>query len=106
MTHFTSMNLNFIPQSMAKNLKYNDSLKNLEAVSGSNIPKKYLQIFIYFYKSYANTLKENHIDVSICHDLFKLYLKLIEEQCKDPYVFELYHKAIRKPFDYYAFGVN
>lgn len=37
---------------------------------------------------------------------FDEYLKLVEEQSKNPFSFEPYHTCIRKPYDYYRFGIE
>lgn len=36
----------------------------------------------------------------------KQWLKLVEEQYIHPYQFEIYHSALRAPFDYYQFGLD
>ncbi len=37
---------------------------------------------------------------------FKKLLELVTEQLKKPYKFDIFHQSIRKPFDFYQFGLN
>lgn len=37
---------------------------------------------------------------------FKKLLELVLQQLKQPHQFEIFHQSIRKPFDYYQFGLN
>ena len=70
-------------------------------VENKNLPEKYFQIILNFYLSYKKALNE-HTAVEI----FSTLLILIEKQFTEPYPFEIYHKKVREPFDYYKFGLD
>src|SRR5438105_4478110 len=38
--------------------------------------------------------------------VLRLFKELVQEQFDHPYTFELYHKKIRHPIDYYKFGLS
>lgn len=65
---------------------------------------KLVQLLHNFHLSYVKALencrtKENE-------RLFDKFLDLVLKQLDHPYQFEPFHKSIRKPFDYYAFGLD
>lgn len=66
------------------------------------LPEKYYQIFLSFYKCYKESEKNNTEHVKI----FQEFLPLVEKQLHAPFQFQNYHEKIRKPFDYYTFGLN
>jgi len=66
------------------------------------IPNKYYQIILDFYNCYKGAKKGS----TEHENIFFTFLKLIEEQTKKPHVFHNYHEMIRKPFDYYQFGLD
>lgn len=70
------------------------------------IPLKYLEILKHFYADYAKAIGAYGISITDYRCLFESYAKLIKDQCKEPYPFEPYHISIRKPFDYYVFGLD
>lgn len=102
------MSFNFIRRSMEKNSIFHDEfLKQLDLYSEEGfIPLKYIEIFKHFYTSYAKAIGAYGVPISNYKALFETYLKLIKQQCLEPYLFEPYHIQIRKPFDYYAFGLE
>lgn len=73
-----------------------------EKVQKKDLPEKIGKTLLSFYESYCETVKEP----KQINEIFLTFIELVEEQCKKPYVFEPYHKQIRKPFDYYKFGLD
>jgi glycerol-3-phosphate O-acyltransferase len=49
---------------------------------------------------------KHSISTEESHRLFKLLLDLAMQQVKNPYQFEIFHRAIRSPFDYYQYGLD
>jgi glycerol-3-phosphate O-acyltransferase len=66
------------------------------------IPQKIGETLASFYASYKKTV-ENQEELD---NFFSTYIRLVKEQCQNPYPFQLYHQQIRSPFDYYAFGID
>lgn len=68
-----------------------------------SIPPKYAGILEKFYLGY-------HVAISSQGDshekLFLDLLDLIKQQCLEPFIFQPFHKHLRKPFDYYQFGID
>ncbi len=93
---------------MEKNSKSDDLfLQKLDQYSQEgSIPSKYAEILKLFYAGYAKAIGAHGIPISHYNDLFGTYAQLIKDQCVEPYPFEPYHRAVRKPFDYYAFGLE
>jgi len=93
---------------MEKSSKSKDIfLKQLELYTqNGSIPDKYAEILRQFYAGYAEAIGAHGIPISDYADLFDTYAKLIKDQCIEPYPFEPYHVGIRKPFDYYDFGLK
>ena len=71
-----------------------------------SISEKIKLILFRFFSSYAEALTACGIPASRYTPLFFTYLDLVKEQCLQPFDFSSYHEHIRKPFDYYAFGIN
>jgi glycerol-3-phosphate O-acyltransferase len=68
-----------------------------------SIPPKYGDILGKFYLGYQQAISSQ----SGSYDqLFLNLLDLIKQQCLEPFVFQPYHKCLRKPFDYYQFGIR
>jgi glycerol-3-phosphate O-acyltransferase len=82
-----------------------DAFVNLLAAcrERGSIPERHLDILKGFYTEY---LKASHLDSSQIGTLFATMLTLIEKQCLAPFTFEPFHRLIRKPFDYYQFGID
>ncbi len=68
------------------------------------IPRKYVEIFSTFYKSYQQAL--HNASSSLHTNNFSTFLQLVLQEVQAPYTFEPYHKKIRHPFDYYQFGID
>lgn len=69
------------------------------------IPKKYCQHLEEFYTSYLKALKLKQPTAEIL-ELFLFFLEETKKQCKNPFQFELYHKKVKRPFNYYDFGLK
>jgi glycerol-3-phosphate O-acyltransferase len=68
-----------------------------------SIPPKYGDILRKFYIGYQQAVSSQ----GDSHDkLFLDLLDLIKQQCLEPFVFQPFHKHLRKPFDYYQFGIE
>ena len=88
---------------MIKKLKYKEKfLEKLKQNKDENlINEKYYHIILNFFESYILAAKKG-FDFS----LFDKFLDLIKDQFKEIYKFSIYHKKIRKPFDYFRFGID
>jgi len=67
------------------------------------VPDKFRRILRAFYDSYKLSLPTFGAGVE---HTFTTYLRLVGEQCSSPFQFSPFHQQIRKPFDYYAFGLD
>ena len=89
------------------NITRSDVYRKLESLSAKGqIPQKYDLILKDFFNSYLAVLDSSGQDSKKALSIFDMFFDLITEQIKKPFAFEPYHKRIRKPFDYYAFGLN
>ena len=64
-----------------------------------DFPEKYQTILDQFSVGYLQTAGADD-------SILKQFKKLIQNQLKNPFAFEPYHKKIRAPFDYYQFGLD
>ena len=71
-------------------------------VETGKLPQKIATILESFYESYLETVGSEERT----NPLFITFLEHVVQQCSDPYIFEPYHERIRKPFDYYTFGLD
>ncbi len=71
-----------------------------------SIPQKYRVILRHFFEGYENALSPHGMNIEDYRGLFLDYLEQVRKQCIEPYVFQPYHERVRKPFDYYQFGVD
>ncbi|ADI37772.1 glycerol-3-phosphate acyltransferase,chloroplastic [Waddlia chondrophila 2032/99] len=69
-------------------------------------PKILLDSLEAFYSSYAQAVSQNGVDVADCQEPLLTFLDLLEAQLKSPFIFEPFHKKIRKPKDLYRFGID
>ena len=89
---------------MEKNSILNSfSSKLKQCMKEGSIPPKYADILEKFYSGYRQAVS---CDSDIHEKLFLDLLELIKQQCLEPFIFQPFHKHLRKPFDYYQFGVN
>jgi glycerol-3-phosphate O-acyltransferase len=92
---------------MEKKSKFKSFLSTLEqAVREGSISPKYSTIIEKFYLCYQEAISAEGETTSNNDALFLTLLQLIEQQCKTPFDFQPYHAMIRKPFDYYQFGID
>ncbi len=70
------------------------------------IPSKYAKILKTFLNSYYEVLISHNQSVKFYLSLFDQFLTFVIKQFKYPYIFKLFHQAIRKPIDYYKFGID
>ncbi len=71
-----------------------------------SIPPKYAEILRHFYAGYQRAISPYGMHIEDYQEIFNNLLRLIREQCLEPYLFQPYHVRIRKPFDYYQFGID
>lgn len=58
-----------------------------------------------FYDSYLKALASSpHFEKN--RDRFLKFIQLIIEKIKNPYAFQIFHRSVREPFDYYQFGLD
>lgn len=74
--------------------------------SDDSIPPKYREIIRHFIEGYDEAISTTGISFDDHRELFLDYLDQIRKQCIEPFVFQPYHHRIRKPFDYYQFGID
>lgn len=60
----------------------------------------------HFYKHYRVAIAKGGKDPKDYTKIFIKFLEIVAEHLKNPYKFEPYHEAVRKPFDYYALGLE
>lgn len=70
------------------------------------IPPKTLDILADFIKNYQEGICNSARDQTEAKKLLKTYTSLICNQFTSPYEFELFHRSVRSPFDYYQFGLD
>lgn len=89
---------------MEKNSKPNFFSALNAALQRRTIPEKFVRNLEQFYFSYKQSLEAHGMQIEKYEGIFFSFLDLVEKQIKDPFVFAPFHKKIRSPFDYYAFG--
>lgn len=65
---------------------------------------KIAQIIEDFYRIYLNTIPSNQLEKG--ENFLKKWLELVVLYIQQPYPFEIFHQAIRSPFDFYQFGLD
>lgn len=73
------------------------------------IPEQTAQVLQEFYAYYQKAFAIHHNKTQIPEPIeaeLKKFVEFVAEQIKSPFQFDLFHEAIRKPYDYYAFGLN
>ncbi len=70
------------------------------------IPEKTLAIVQDFFDGYAQTLSGIGIPREQLDERFTIFLEHVQKQCKEPFIFQPFHAAIKTPFNYYQFGVD
>ncbi|NGX26393.1 MAG: hypothetical protein K940chlam6_00311 [Chlamydiae bacterium] len=87
---------------MDKNSKYNVPEVLTSLIEKGEIPLELEKTLRAFYESYHKAAASDESAIPI----FLTFLDLVKQQCQNPYPFEIYHKQVRSPFDYHAFGRN
>lgn len=59
-----------------------------------------------FYHSYITAVQSKGLSANDVASFLDQFLERVVEQIRNPYIFSPFHTRIRKPFDYYAFGLN
>jgi len=75
-------------------------------VCSGTMQSKDQSLLRHFYEEVRDALIKEHQLLKPFFELFTQFLKLVEEQFHTPYSFPPYHQKVRKPFDYYRFGLN
>lgn len=70
------------------------------------IPPEVLQTFDNFQKTYRKAAVSNGFPEETIEAFLIKHFELVVEDLDHPYKFEPFHEAIRKPFDFYKFGVD
>ncbi len=70
-------------------------------IEEGSIPPKYGDIIEKFYLCYQEAIGPDTPNAA-----FLQFLSLIKQQCLEPFQFQPYHAHLRKPFDYYQFGID
>lgn len=70
------------------------------------ISKKVVPILQTFFETYEGALKSDGLPFGPFERVFATYIRLVEEQCRSPHIFQPFHRHIRQPFDYYTFGIE
>lgn len=78
-------------------------MKVEQSLKEGSIPPKYAGILKNFYLGYQKAVSSQGI---ANERIFLDLLDQIKQQCIEPFVFQPYHKHLRKPFDYYQFGID
>src|SRR5581483_6444159 len=65
-----------------------------------------LQEALAFFDSYKKAVLDSKSNLESASSLYKQFVSFVQEQIQNPYQFTSFHKAIRKPFDYYQFGLD
>ena len=69
-------------------------------------PEKIKLLAQEFVRCYAEALESSGISFDTEASHFHLFFELLKDQLKSPHRFDLYHKKIRHPIDYYRFGLD
>ncbi len=92
---------------MEKNSKFKPFYSKLEQyIAEGSIPPKHAAIIENFYLCFQEAISSAKEPTDDHHEVFLTLLNLIKEQCLNPFDFQPYHSLIRKPFDYYQFGID
>lgn len=87
---------------MGKKSTAKDLLQKELAELEGKIPERLYKIVCDFVGCYFEAAKDRQKAL----EKILLFLKLLKEEIHRPFQFELYHKKIRSPFDYYRFGLD
>ena len=71
-----------------------------------NIPDPLQEILVGFIDDYLAIVKERGGDLEKALVILSTFVTLVEEEIKNPFIFQPYHQSINSPFDYYSFGID
>lgn len=71
-----------------------------------NLPEEVVQEILRFWNCYVRVVRAQSQDEKNYFPLFISFLEQVDYYVKHPAFFAAFHKAIRHPFDYYAFGLE
>ncbi len=77
-------------------------LKELNQLADSNM----VTIIQEFCQTYVDAIHQQGRDLVEAKKRFEQLIHLVIQHLQCPYQFELFHQAIRRPFDYYQFGLD
>ena len=77
-----------------------------EALARDALPLKIYHILTKFYASYKVAITKNGHKIEEYDPILLQFLDLIIKNLQTPHEFEPFHRALRKPFDYYHFGLD
>jgi len=84
-----------------------DHLKHLaDDVNAGKIPSNLASVIHNFFDSYKEAVEENGYKIQDLQPVLNQFIDLVAEQLAAPYIFEPFHECIRKPTDYYKFGLD
>ena len=75
-------------------------------VSSGLVPLKFQSILHDFYEGVKGAHVSAHRPLDLFFKNFSQFLHLVEEQFQTPFNFLPYHQKVRRPFDYYRFGLD
>lgn len=70
------------------------------------IPSKIYTLLQDFHPIYTKAVQQSGQTDEKGDELFHQLVKLIIQQIKDPYSFQIFHQSLQTPFNYYEFGLN
>jgi len=75
-------------------------------VEDGTLSKSLAASILEFYRSYSSAIEKQGRDIKEFDHLFDTLTKMLLKQMQAPYHFELFHKRLKEPFDYYQFGLD
>ncbi|MFI5333709.1 MAG: 1-acyl-sn-glycerol-3-phosphate acyltransferase [Chlamydiales bacterium] len=75
-------------------------------IANGSIPSQLKTMLEGFYISYRKADGEAIEGPSAYEERFLTFLDLVKQQIANPFFFAPYHERVRKPFDYYKFGID
>ena len=70
----------------------------------SKLPQKMLEMLQHFFETYLDAVKPETPERYI--PILTTFMNLLNTQLSNPFTFEPFHECIRKPFDYFMFGLD
>jgi glycerol-3-phosphate O-acyltransferase len=85
-------------------MDYFQKLEKLKSLNKTSL--EISEILHQFYFSYKQAIESNGLSIKKLDPLLIQFLDFVEDQLKHPFQFEPFHQCIRKPVDYYQFGLE